>query len=168
MSSSPRPEKGLGFLLADVSRLLRRDFDRRVRDLGMTQAQWRALAHLSRDEGINQTTLAERLEIKPITLTRLIDRMQASGWVRREADPSDRRSIRLFLTPRSKPILDELQNRADSTLTALTIGISLADRHQLIATLEQLKLNLIAAEKAADALTQQGKEDNVRQQSQAS
>jgi MarR family transcriptional regulator, transcriptional regulator for hemolysin len=162
MRSSRRPEKGLGFLLADVSRLLRRDFDRRVRDLGMTQAQWRAIAHLSREEGINQTTLAERLEIKPITLTRLIDRMQAAGWVRREADASDRRAQKLYLTPKAAPILDELHTRADAMLAALTVGVPVAARRQLIATLDQLKLNLLAAEKAAESVPPGG--DHVRQQ----
>jgi DNA-binding MarR family transcriptional regulator len=167
MSRSKSPDRSLGFLLADCSRLLRRDFDRRVRDLGMTQAQWRALGRLSREEGINQTTLAERLEIKPITLTRLIDRMEAAGWVRREADTSDRRAIRLFLTPRSKPILDELQKRADSTLAAVTVGIPVTARRQLIATLEQLKLNLLAADKAAEVPEPEGEDDDVRQSAKA-
>jgi MarR family transcriptional regulator for hemolysin len=151
MPLSSRPEGGLGFLLADVSRLLRRDFDRRVRDLAMTQAQWRALAHLSRDEGINQATLAERLEVKPITLARLIDRMQAAGWVRREADTTDRRAVRLFLTPKSKPILEQLQVRADEAIDALTVGIAVNDRRQFIATLEAMKTNLIANESAEEA-----------------
>jgi DNA-binding MarR family transcriptional regulator len=167
MSASKSPDRGLGFLLADCSRLLRRDFDRRVRDLGMTQAQWRALGRLSREEGINQTTLAERLEIKPITLTRLIDRMEAAGWVRRAADATDRRAIRLFLTPRSKPILEELQKRADSTLAAVTVGISASARRQLMATLEQLKLNLLAADKAAEESEPEGEDENVRQSAKA-
>lgn len=151
MTARRRPDKGIGFLLADVSRLLRRDFDRRVRSLDMTQAQWRALAHLSRDEGINQAALAERLEVKPITIARLIDRMQAAGWVRREADARDRRASLLFLTPKAKPILDEMYARADEAVVALMRGIPVAARRQLLSALEQMKRNLIEAEPAADA-----------------
>jgi MarR family transcriptional regulator for hemolysin len=151
MATRRRPEKGIGYLLADVSRLLRRDFDRRVRNLKMTQAQWRALAHLSREEGINQAALAERLEVKPITIARLIDRMQAAGWVRREADASDRRASLLFLTPKAKPLLDEMHVRADEAVAALMRGIPVAARRQFTSVLEQMKRNLIEAEAAAGA-----------------
>ena len=151
MTARTRPDKGIGFLLADVSRLLRRDFDRRVRNLQMTQAQWRALAYLSRDEGINQAALADRLEVKPITIARLIDRMQAAGWVRREADASDRRASLLFLTPKAKPILDEMYARADEAVAAVMRGIPAAARRQLVSVLEQMKRNLIEAETTAGA-----------------
>jgi len=143
--------RGIGFLLADISRLLRRDFDRRVRSLEMTQAQWRALAHLSRNEGINQVTLADRLEVKPITIARLIDRMEAAGWVRREADAADRRASLLYLTPKTKPILDELESHAGEAMEMLMEGIDADDRHRLVATLEQMKANLTHADAAADA-----------------
>lgn len=151
MGANKRSDPGIGFLLADISRLLRRDFDRRVRGLGMTQAQWRALAHLARDEGMNQATLAERLEVKPITIARLIDRMEAADWVRREADAADRRATLLFLTPKAKPILDELQAHADQARKALMQGIAPAARSQLFATLEHMKTNLTAAAAAAEA-----------------
>lgn len=135
-------DESIGFLLADVSRLLRRDFDRRVRKLGLTQAQWRAIAHLARKEGINQSALAERLEVAAITLGRLIDRMESAGWVRREADRSDRRASLLFLTPKAKPILEELQAHADETREILMQGISAGARKNLIATLQRMKSNL--------------------------
>lgn len=138
-------EHSVGFLLADVSRLLRRDFDRRVRKLGLTQAQWRAIAHLARQEGVNQAALAERLEVTPITLGRLVDRMEAAGWVRRRADRSDRRASLLFLTPKAKPILDELQAHADEARAALMQGISESARRQLIRTLQRMKANLSPA-----------------------
>jgi MarR family transcriptional regulator for hemolysin len=154
-------DRGIGFLLADVSRLLRRDFDRRVRDLEMTQAQWRALGHLAREEGINQAALAERLEVKPITIARLIDRMEAAGWVRREADSADRRASLLFLTPKATPILDELQVRADEVIGELMRGIPKTARRALFATLEQMKTNLITAEAAMDAAGPKGQEDHV-------
>jgi len=158
MGSKKRTEKGIGLLLADVSRLLRQDFDRRVRDLGMTQAQWRALAHLARDEGMNQAALAERLEVKPITIARLIDRMEAANWVRREADKTDRRATLVFLTPKAKPILDELETRAEQARNALMQGIVPAERKQLIATLERMKANLNANISAMEAELPKGME----------
>lgn len=135
-------DRSIGFLLADVSRLLRTDFDRRVRALGMTQAQWRAIAHIARDEGINQSTLAERLEVQPITIARLIDRMQSAGWVERQPDATDRRASLLFLTAKSRPVLEKMQTHADQALKAAMHGVSAADEKTLIATLEQMKLNL--------------------------
>ena len=135
-------EKRVGYLLADVSRLLRRDFDRRVRDLEITQAQWRAIAQLVRDEGINQVTLAERLEMRPITIARLIDRMQAAGWVKRTTDANDRRASLLFLTPKAKPILDELEVHAEEAVETLLAGIPRSARKSLIETLERMKENL--------------------------
>jgi DNA-binding MarR family transcriptional regulator len=151
MGGKEHTTTGIGFLLADISRLLRQDFDRRVRDLGMTQAQWRALAHLAREEGMNQAALAERLEVKPISIARLIDRMEAANWVLRKADSSDRRATLIYLTPKAKPILDELEARAEQARNALLQGIAASDRKRLIATLEQMKANLNANTSAAEA-----------------
>jgi DNA-binding MarR family transcriptional regulator len=162
MPHSNNPDRGIGFQLADISRLLRRDFDRRVRDLQITQAQWRALAHLARDEGINQAALAERLEVQPITIARLIDRMEAAGWVRRRSDVSDRRASLLFLTPKAKPIIDELYARADGAVDALLQGITPQARLELRATLDRMKLNLIEAEAASEATPPTGTNDDVR------
>lgn len=149
MSPSNRFDKSLGFLLADVSRLLRRDFDNRVRPLGVSQAQWRAIAHIAREEGINQTTLADRLEVKPITIARLLDRMAAAGWVERRADASDRRASRLFLTGRAKPLLDRLEEHAAAARAALMRGITRTESEALVRTLERMKRNLAAAEDRA-------------------
>ena len=103
------PTRNLGFLVHEVARLMRRSFDRRVQSLGLTQAQWRALVHLSRCEGMNQAALAEILEIQPITLTRLLDKLQQSGWIERRQDQADRRMFRLYLTELAKPLLAELE-----------------------------------------------------------
>ena len=105
----------LGFLVSDIARLLRRGMDRRLQSLGLTQAQWRAIVHLSRSEGMTQATLAESLEIQPITLTRLIDRMEAAGWVERRPDPTDRRARLIYLTDKAKPLLDQLTDYAVET-----------------------------------------------------
>jgi MarR family transcriptional regulator, transcriptional regulator for hemolysin len=146
MSSSPDPEQSVGFLLVDVARLMRRDFDRRVRSTRLTQAQWRAIGHLAREEGIKQTVLADRLDVKPITLGRLVDRMEAAGWVRRRADPSDRRASLLYLTPKVQPILKELRARAAEAREDLLAGVTPTDRKTLTKTLEHMKQNLLAAE----------------------
>jgi len=150
MTASQVPERGIGFLLVDVARLMRRDFDRRIRSTRLTQAQWRAIGHLAREEGIRQTVLADRLEVKPITLGRLIDRMEATGWVSRQADPTDRRAVLLFLTPQVQPILAGIQARAAEAREALFDGVPTAYRQVFANTLERMKQNLLAAE-AADS-----------------
>src|SRR5215210_4605358 len=94
------------FLLFDVARLLRTLADQRVRGLNMTRAQWAVLARLERFEGLKQSELAESLEIQPITLTRLVDRLCANGLVERRADPQDRRAKRLFLTAVARPLVE--------------------------------------------------------------
>ncbi len=88
MSKTFDPDRSLGVLISDIARLLRRNMDRRLQSLGLTQAQWRAIVHLSRSEGMTQAALAESLEIQPITSTRLIDRMQSAGWVERRNAPA--------------------------------------------------------------------------------
>ena len=142
-------DRTLGFLVADIARLLRRSMDRRLQSLGLTQAQWRAIVHLSRSEGMTQAALAESLEIQPITLTRLIDRMETAGWVERRTHPLDRRAVQLYLTAQSQPILEQMHARAADTLNEATRGVTPRAQRQLVATLEQLKHNLIAAETAA-------------------
>src|SRR5690606_28746084 len=97
MTTDPYLTRSLGFLLADVSRLVRRRFDARARDLGLTRARWRVLPQLRRREGINEASLAEIMEVEPITLGRHIDRLVEKGFVERRPDPSDRRAWRLYL-----------------------------------------------------------------------
>jgi MarR family transcriptional regulator, transcriptional regulator for hemolysin len=149
-------DRTLGFLVADIARLLRRSMDRRLQSLGLTQAQWRAIVHLSRSEGMTQAALAESLEIQPITLTRLIDRMQNAGWVERRTHPLDRRAVQLYLTPQSQPILEEMHARAGDVLNEATRGLAPRAQLQLIAALEQIKHNLTAAETGAVTPEQSG------------
>lgn len=154
MTSSPQAEQSVGFLLVDVARLMRRDFDRRVRSMKLTQAQWRAIGHLAREDGIKQTVLADLLDVKPITLGRLVDRMEAAGWVERRADPGDRRASLLYLTPKVQPILAELKSRAAEAREDLLAGVPDTDRKALANTLERMKQNLVAAEAAGDITEQ--------------
>jgi DNA-binding MarR family transcriptional regulator len=156
MSPAHVTDRALGFLVADLARLLRRSMDRRLQSLGLTQAQWRAIVHLSRNEGMTQAVLAESLEIQPITLTRLIDRMESAGWVERRTHPADRRAVQLYLTAQSQPILEEMHARAADTLAEATHGLGARAQRQLVAALEQMKRNLLAAEVTAAAPDQSG------------
>jgi MarR family transcriptional regulator, transcriptional regulator for hemolysin len=149
MPSAHLTDRTLGFLVSDIARLLRRNMDRRLQSLHLTQAQWRAIVHLSRSEGMTQATLAESLEIQPITLTRLIDRMESAGWVERRMHPLDRRAVQIFLTAQAQPILEQMHSRAADTLSDALRGVSPRAQRQLVATLEQIKHNLAAAEAAA-------------------
>jgi len=133
----------LGFLISDVSRLMRRRFDERAREVGATRAQWRTLTTLSRNEGLNQGALADLLEVEPITLCRMIDRLEESGLVERRRDPSDRRAWQLFLTDKSKPILDDLRSMAEDLFDQVLQGIDEPDRAALGKTLQRMRANLL-------------------------
>ncbi|WP_066592437.1 MarR family winged helix-turn-helix transcriptional regulator [Sphingomonas pruni] len=133
----------LGFLISDVSRLMRRRFDERAREVGATRAQWRTLTTLSRNEGLNQGALADLLEVEPITLCRMIDRLEESGLVERRRDPADRRAWQLFLTDKSKPILDDLRRMADDLFVQVLSGLDDAERQALGKSLERMRANLL-------------------------
>lgn len=133
---------GLGFLISDVSRLLRREFDARARAIGVTRAQWRALLALSRAEGINQGALAERLEVEPITLCRMVDRLADAALVERRRDPADRRAWNIYLTDRARPLIEQLTGIADDLLAAAFDGIEQPARDALAATLHRIHANL--------------------------
>ena len=132
----------LGFLISDVSRLMRRRFDERARAIGVTRAQWRTLVTLSRNEGINQGGLAELLEVEPITLCRMVDRLAEAGLVERRRDPADRRAWRIFLTDAARPLLDRLRTIADDMLGQALDGITAERQAALTNTLNDLRANL--------------------------
>lgn len=139
----------LGFLIGDVSRLLRRRFDERARLVGATRAQWKTLVTLSRNEGINQGGLADLLEVEPITLCRMIDRLEESGLVERRRDPTDRRAWRIFLTDAASPVLEQLRGHADAMFEWAFDGLDDADRSRLTAALERVRTNLTDTPKDA-------------------
>jgi len=123
----------LGSLLNEVSRLIRKKFDQRAKDLALTRAQYYLLAKLSRNEGINQVGLADLLEVEPISAARLVDRMEAGGWVVRRPDPADRRARRLFLTAKSRPVIERMRKIANGIYDeAITIpnGLSFLGGHR--------------------------------------
>ncbi|MDE2263713.1 MAG: MarR family transcriptional regulator, partial [Gammaproteobacteria bacterium] len=98
----------LGFLLKDTSRRYTRRFEERAQALSLTLPQCRALLHLENNEGVSQKRLSELTELDPMTLVRILDRMEADGWVQRRFDPADRRAHTLWLTPKSKPVLEHI------------------------------------------------------------
>lgn len=142
---------GLGFLISDVSRLLRREFDMRARAVGVTRAQWKTLLALSRQEGLNQGALAERLEVEPITLCRMVDRLADAGHVERRRDPTDRRAWNIYLTDRSRPLLDQLRGIADSLLDVAFSGLTEAERDGLADSLRRIHINLSSADQKDQA-----------------
>ena len=146
------PDQSVGFLVNDVARLLRRNFNRRAQELGLSQAQWQALAYLSRQEGVNQVTLAESLDIQPMTLARLIDRLQEAGLVARRPDPGDRRAFRLYLTEDAQPLLERMWDLAAETREETMAGLADDRKQVLIDALRHMKRNLVAAESAADGI----------------
>lgn len=129
-------------ILSDVSRLMRREFDARARDIGATRPQWQVLTTLRRHEGTNQGGLAELLDVEPISVCRMVDRLQEADLVERRADPADRRSWRLFLTPKAHVLLGELRPLAEAMIDEALEGIAEAERAALRATLERMRQNL--------------------------
>ena len=135
-------ERRVGTVLAQVARLMRRAFDERAREIGVTRPQGQVRSVLLRHEGIKQGGLAEILEVEPITAGRMIDRMQDAKLVERKTDPADRRAWRLFLTPRGREIIDRLQPLAMETTEKTLKGISEDDQADLLRTLDTMLENL--------------------------
>jgi MarR family transcriptional regulator for hemolysin len=138
------PERSFGFLLHDIARLLRKKFDQRARVLGLSRSQWQVLVHLQRHEGINQSGLAEILEIENITLGRLIDRMEEAGWVERRPDPRDRRARLLYMTKKVAPVMERMRALAEETRNEALAGLSPERREALLDLLIQVRGNLSA------------------------
>jgi MarR family transcriptional regulator for hemolysin len=135
----------LGFLLHEVARLLRRRFEQNARDSGLTRSQWQVLATLASNEGINQSGLADLLEIEPITLCRIVDKLEARGLIERHPDPSDRRAWQLHLTLAARPKLTQLRLLGDVTRGEALADVPEADTEHLLKTLQTLKANLADA-----------------------
>jgi MarR family transcriptional regulator for hemolysin len=140
---SARSLKGeLAFLMSDVARLLRTYADQGAGCIGMTRAQWAVLVRLERAEGLKQAELAEQLDLQPITLTRLVDRLCDNGLIERRPDPNDRRAKRLFLTPAARPVLARLQVIGEGLMSEVLDGIDEPSVVEMIARLGRMKDNL--------------------------
>jgi MarR family transcriptional regulator for hemolysin len=146
------PRREFAFLISDVGRLLRTHADQRARQFGMTRAQWAVLARLETNEGLKQTELAEILDLQPITLTRLVDRLCASALIERRADPDDRRVKRLYLTPAARPLMDRLAELSHDMMGTVLGGFDLQTIERMIGELSRAKENLkvAIAKKASD------------------
>lgn len=144
MTVLPDPESSIAYLLADSARLLRRAFDARVRELGMTSPQARLLLILARTEGENQGFYAERLEVEPISLARMIDRMADGGLLERRPDPADRRAWRVHLTEQARDIVDAVRRAAGPLEDLLLTGLDPDQRAALARSLQAVRTNLSA------------------------
>ncbi|MFZ0870820.1 MAG: MarR family transcriptional regulator [Rhodanobacter sp.] len=141
-----------GYLLSDVTLLFRKHFDRRAVKLGLTRAQWRATKVLYHREGLRQTELAEFLEMEPIAVGRVIDRLQAAGFVERRHDPKDRRAWRLHTTEQARVIVDDMELIARDLRKDATAGIDYDELEQALVVINRIKENLLALDQApADA-----------------
>jgi DNA-binding MarR family transcriptional regulator len=144
-------DRNLGFLICDVGRLLRRSFNSRAKSTGLTQAQWQAMFVISHNPGIGQASLAEELEIHPITLTQQIDRMESSGWVERRRNPNDRRATCLFMTAKGRTVLDRLREIGCSVLSLGFADVDPKLRETIIDALASVRTRLVSDEAAKTA-----------------
>lgn len=134
--------RNFGFLVGDITRLLRRAFDERARSIGVTRPQWGVLSVLASHEGINQGGLAEMMEVEPITLCRMIDRLQEADLIERRRHPTDRRAWCLYLTDKARIQIDDLRPLADEVMTMALEGISVEEQAALEQALETVRRNL--------------------------
>ncbi len=134
--------RNFGFILNDVARLMRTSFDRRVKALGLTRSQWWVLNHLFRNNGATQSELAEILEIEKATLGRLLDRMEAKRWIRREEHANDRRAKRVYLTDEVEPALKAMRAAAADMRREALANLDAADRERFVDILLAVKANL--------------------------
>lgn len=134
-----------GYRLADNSRQLRRLFDERVRGLGLTGPQARLLLSLERNPSENQSFYADRLEIEPITLTRIVDRLEDAGWIERQADPGDRRARILHLTDKSRGIVTRLHAQVEALFEETLGGFDAGERALFAQMLDRIAANLAIA-----------------------
>ena len=135
----------VGFVLHDVGRLMRKRFEQQAAHLGFTRSQWLVLLHLAKNEGIHQAGLAEILEIEPITLVRILDKLESRGLIERRQHPTDRRLWLLFLHPTARSSLEPLHAIGEATRAEALAGVSEADRAALLRILGAVKANLVEA-----------------------
>jgi len=137
-------ELRLGFLIHDVSRLRRSAFDRCLKPLNVTRSQWWVLAYLSRKDGMTQSELAEELDLGKVAVGGLIDRLEKSGLLRRDADASDRRVNRVFLEPKSKQLIAKMRKVSHGLNEQILDGLADAKLEAAVTTLDAMKRNLLA------------------------
>lgn len=139
-----------GFLVKDVARLSSKNFERLAAGLNLTLPQCKVLAAIERAEGLSQVKLAEIADTDPMTLVRILDRMERDGWVERRPDPSDRRARRLYLTPEAAPVIAEMWAIADQSRAQALAGLGGEQREQMLDLLLHVQGNLLALVSSTD------------------
>jgi MarR family transcriptional regulator for hemolysin len=136
-------DHNIGFLVNDISRLMSTEYNKIMKPLGLTRAQWRVVVHLHRKDGLTQSQLAELLGAGKVSVGGLIDRLEHSGWIERRDDPQDRRSNRVFLTEKGRAIEKEME-KTGRELTSQTLrNLGSDERAQLVDLLIAVKNNLL-------------------------
>jgi MarR family transcriptional regulator for hemolysin len=151
-----------GFIVKDVYRLWVRLFEQRLPQLGMTFTHCKVLVFLSRNEGATQAKLAEASDTEPMTLVRVLDRMERDGWIERRPDPADRRAYRLHLKPASNPVLAEILRIAEKARSEALAGLSADQREQMTNMLEHVRTNLSALVAEGETPSSHTKQDSPR------
>lgn len=138
------PDNHFGYLLHDVARLLRREFDQRIKEFGVTRAQWIALAALLQQDGLTQTELAFMLDMGRAPLGTLVDRLERDGWVTRKPDPEDRRANRIYITKKIDPLLPKLAAVSRDVYQAAVAELPEHEIERVMSTLSRIKANLLS------------------------
>jgi len=144
----------LPFEIAETAHTLRKAFDRRAVGLGVTRAQWKVLLRLTRMPGLRQVELADMLDVEPITLSRIVDRLEEAGHVERTPDPADRRVWRLQVTEQAKPLVAKLQGVGHDLVEEAFEGIETKDLERVRDVLARVRENVSVIQrgkKAAEA-----------------
>ena len=144
MSKLPA-KREIAFMIMDVARMLRTYADQRARQFGISRAQWTVLIRIDRTEGLKQSELADILDMQPISLTRLLDRLAENGLIERRADPNDRRANRLYLKPAARPMLEQLAALGADMMTTVLEGLDTKTVERMLSDLGLIKDNLRAA-----------------------
>ena len=142
----PNTEQYIGVVISDVARLLRTEFDRRVRRLGITRAQWLVLTRLHRRPGASLSELAEMMEVEKATAGRMIDRLVANGWVERRTARDDRRVKRVYLTDDAERVHKRIWRVAEQTVDSALADLSARESKLLINLLQRIKATLVSAD----------------------
>jgi MarR family transcriptional regulator for hemolysin len=140
--------------IMDVARMLKTYADQRARQFGISRAQWVVLMRLHRSEGLNQSEFAEILDLQPISLTRLLDRLAENGLIERRPDPNDRRANRLYLTPAALPLIEQLTGLGNEMMDEVLAGLDKKAHERLLSDLLRIKDNLRSAIAARQTTTE--------------
>jgi DNA-binding MarR family transcriptional regulator len=132
-------KESAGLLISDIARMMRVRFHQRARPLGLTRAQWMVLNRVSHNEGINQSRLAELLEVEIVTVSRLLESLEGTGWLERRPDPNDRRAQQIYITERALPLLDQLDAVSEMTDQDGVAALSEAELAELMKSLRLMR-----------------------------